>query len=335
MSKRVHELKGAEDYQRWSLTHKAYMQSEGLWLYCLPAPLPSSPSPYLVPEPDVEKDPKAFQEWHLNVQKAVGKTQLTLSRNITLTAAHADHPVHLLAHLKTLFAGSSMSDVLTLHDRYSSLRCVAGQAIQYLTDMAELRSQLAGLGDVVSDDKHALSVVQGLKDGPYDDLRRRLVDLLHLEPDRFSYAVVERMLLARSREEEAERVDQALAARMSGMRIKPQGQGQGRQQHQRTPAQQGGTSLAGSGRCFNCLQFGHFKVNCQNPPSATIPAGHETKEAYRARAAARQEARGGARASAAIVAGDVDSSDSEYHVFSSNASSLGGEAAQPCAPRGR
>ena len=328
MSKRVHELKSAEDYQRWSLTHKAYMQSEGLWLYCLPAPLPSSSSPYLLPEPDAEKDLKGWQEWQLNVQKAVGKTQLTLSRNITLTAAHADHPVHLLAHLKTLFAGSSMSDVLTLHDRYSSLRCATGQAVQYLTDMAELRSQLAGLGDVVSDDKHALSVVQGLKDGPYDDLRRRLVDLLHLEPDRFSYAVVERMLLARSREEEAERVDQALAARMGAMRVTPHGQG--RQQHQRSSgsqAQAGGASLAGSGRCFNCLQFGHFKVNCQNPSSTVIPAGHETKDAYRTRAAARQQAREGARASMAVVAGDVDSSDSEYHVVSSAASSSGEEAA--------
>ena len=243
-------------------------------------PCPAALLALALPHPRARRreDPKGWQEWQLNVQKAVGKTQLTLSRNITLTAAHADHPVHLLTHLKTLFAGSSMSDALTLHNRYSSLRCVAGQAVQYLTDMAELRSQLAGLGDVVPDDKHALSVVQGLEDGPYDDLRRRLVDLLHLEPDRFSYAVVERMLLARSREEEAERVDQALAARMTGMRIKPQGHGQSRQQqHQRTSGQQGGTSLAGTGRCFNCQQFGHFKVNCQNPTSTTIPVGHETR----------------------------------------------------------
>jgi hypothetical protein len=114
----------------WSLSHKAYMQSEGLWLYCLLATDTASESPFLLPEPDVSTDPKSWQERQLNVQKAVSKTQLTLSRNITLTALHADHAVTLLAHLKNLFSGNTISDILSIHNRYSSLRYTSGTAVQ-------------------------------------------------------------------------------------------------------------------------------------------------------------------------------------------------------------
>lgn len=308
MSKRVHELKGAEDYQRWSLSHKAYMQSEGLWLFCLPAIDTASKSPYLLPEPDVSTDPKGWQEWQLNVQKAVGKTQLTLSRNITLTALHADHPVTLLAHLKNLFSGNTISDILSIHDRYSSLRCTNGTVVQYLTDMAEFRAQLLALGDDISDDKHALAVVKGLKDTPYDDLRRRLVDTLHQDPERFKYEVVERMLLARSREEESDKIDHALAARMVGIHLKtPRTSGPGRSPvpHHRSGGHQG-PSLAGSGRCFKCLQFGHFKAFCQNPATTEIPRGHESKEVFRARAAARERSKEDERGNVAAAVGDLD-----------------------------
>lgn len=38
---------------------QSYMQSEGVWLYCLPAIDTASESPYLFPEPDVSTDPKS------------------------------------------------------------------------------------------------------------------------------------------------------------------------------------------------------------------------------------------------------------------------------------
>ena len=274
---------------------------------------------YTIPEPNKEKDPERWESWKDAVDKAVGKTLLTLARNIVLVNQHTDHPVPLLAHLKKLFSGSMISDVLTLSDRYSSTRCLPGGVVTYLAEMNELRSSLAELGDDIADDKHALALAKGLKDGAYDDVRKDLLKTVYIDPERFSYALVERVLLARSREEEADKVDAALAARFQALHVNTNAPSQQRlgNKAQGHGMSGGGLRLGGTGRCFNCCRFGHFKTACQYPASTTIPDGHETKDAYLKSVRARQNKREAAKL---VVTEDSDSCDSEYPVVSQVAS---------------
>lgn len=259
------------------------MQAEGLWAYCQhDAAEETSPGAYLFPAPAGANEKLA---WQLAVDKALGKTLQTLSPSVALAVGDQDHPADLLKKLRELFSGQSQADIIALHDRYTSWRCVSGGLVEYLAEMRDMRAGLQELGEKIEDLRHAIQLVKGLRDTPYESARERLTLILQSEPDKFTIELVERMFLAISRDEESDKLDSALAARMSNARIDRSTAAPARYAHgeggrSRTTVNRPGVQVQGSGRCFQCLRFGHRKADCIHPSSDKIPVGHETRETY-------------------------------------------------------
>lgn len=89
-------------------------------------------------------------------KKVVGQTLLSLFRNIVPVPSFTD---------KEALLWVDHAEALTLADRYASLRCASGDIVVFLSEIHELKINLAKFGDPISDIKHALAITKDLKEG--------------------------------------------------------------------------------------------------------------------------------------------------------------------------